>query len=76
MTDTPQKMSWSQPCCESCWIHRNHTVVDEGIEIRTPVQVTDAGIHTCGFCGNMTIMGVFVRADPATVKYPRTKDDE
>ena len=72
--------SWTQPCCERCWIER-HAVWDEAemdllIGLRLPVQVIEPDLVQCAFCGSPTFIGVFVRADPASVPYPALKEDE
>lgn len=55
-------MSWTQPCCEDCWVKR------EGAKV--PVRATDYERERCAFCGRTTYGGIYVRVDPATVKYP------
>lgn len=57
-------MTWTQPCCEDCWVvregaRRPHRVAAE--------RFVDA---RCCFCGRTTRSGIFVRVDPATVSYP------
>jgi hypothetical protein len=58
-------MSWTQPCCEDCW------VVREGA--RRPNRVTTehrfVGVQCC-FCGRITHSGIYVRVDPRSVPYP------
>lgn len=71
-------MTWSQPCCEACWISRNAVIVDQngdtsGIRIasvRMPTVIRDPDIEQCAFCGSPTIVGIFVRADPKSVPFP------
>jgi hypothetical protein len=36
-------------------------------------MVKDAEIEQCSYCGNLTIMGIYTREDPAKVQYPREK---
>jgi hypothetical protein len=38
-------------------------------------MVKESGIEHCSYCGQPTIMGIYTRADPATVAYPREKND-
>lgn len=57
------EMSWTQPCCEDCWVAHNGA--------RQPSRVDDEGSPRCCFCGRMTHAGIYVRVDPATVKYPQ-----
>ena len=68
-------MSWTQPQCERCWINLN-TAIDPTFEvtIRQPVMVKDREIETCAFCGEFTIVGIYVRADPSTIPYPKKED--
>lgn len=69
-------LSWTQPTCESCWIDQHSAWDGDGlISIDRPVMVKEAGIEQCSYCGNPTIMGIYTRADPATVAYPREKND-
>jgi len=77
------RLSWTQPICEVDWIAQNSKWepapeigpdAERLIEIRMPVRVVDSEIKTCAFCGNPTIFGVFIRADPKKVSYP-AKDD-
>lgn len=76
-----KRLSWTNPCCEQCWIARegNWTRVDdlEVLEsVRAPSKSLDAGIEQCAFCGNPTFLGIYVRADPASVAFPRFEDDD
>jgi hypothetical protein len=72
--------NWTQPQCEACWIKANTTevVVDglDAISIRQPVRLNhteNPSIHQCAFCGELTIMGIFVRVDPTTVPFPQSE---
>lgn len=64
--------NWNQPQCERCWIGR-HTGPDG---IRAPVRTTNTQVETCAYCGLITIMGVYVRDNPAAVPYPAPDDDD
>jgi hypothetical protein len=71
-------LSWNQPTCEACWIDKHsHWNDDTGMleTIDRPVMVREADIEQCSYCGNLTIMGIYTRADPATVPYPKEKDE-
>lgn len=57
-------MSWTQPCCDDCWVKR------EGAKIAHRVTAERFTDHQCAFCGRITHSGIFVRVDPATVRYP------
>jgi hypothetical protein len=51
-----------------------HTYIEgEGIAIDIPIRVKDAGPDTCSYCGHLTISGIYTRADPTTVRYPKEK---
>lgn len=71
------KYSWNQPICERCWILREYNWMPEG-EIRLPVRVMDGTteVHQCAYCGFPTFVGIFVRDDPDSVKFPREETDE
>ena len=60
----PPRFSWTQPCCETCWIERNPG--------RTPVVVVIAerDPETCVHCGEPTRDGIYVRIDPASAPHP------
>jgi hypothetical protein len=70
-----KKLSWTQPCCERCWVERHHL---EGEPIKLPVRVRSEDPYNteqCCYCGNPTWVGIFVRVDPTTVDYPMEKED-
>jgi len=62
--------SWTSPICERCWIDQNSSA--DGI--RRPTRMVDPEVERCAFCGNLTIMGIFVRVNPATVPFPPEED--
>lgn len=76
---------WNQPKCERCWIeHEGRWDTDEaeGItylsSVRIPFRLTDPDgprVEQCAWCGQPTIVGIYVRADPATVPYPAVESD-
>jgi hypothetical protein len=72
-------LSWTQPTCEKCWI-ADHMVLPLDangypVAIEAPVMVRNADLEHCSYCGGLTFIGVYTRADPTTVLYPREKDD-
>lgn len=72
------RYSWNQPKCERCWIDHegkweplaSHPEAERLLEVRSPVRVSEVELETCSWCGEPTIFGVFVRADPRSVPYP------
>lgn len=82
---TDVRLSWTQPCCERCWIDREGTwEIDEAegfqylAALRQPVRMVrdEAVLERCSFCGGPTFIGIYVRVDPATVPYPAVKSDD
>ena len=78
-----RRLSFTQAQCEACWIERNSEWESRGIEdvllsIRRPVVLVseESRIEQCAFCGRPTIVGIYVRVDPATVAYPRFDDED
>lgn len=69
-------MSWNQPICERDWVKQNARYNEDDVltEIRMPYRLTSehTEIERCAWCGEPTIFGVYVRADPDTVPYPAT----
>lgn len=74
-----ERLSWTQPQCERCWIDGNgewdlnadgYGVWQVLIAVRQPTIARNSGIQRCAFCGAMTIMGIFVRANPEQVRFP------
>lgn len=61
--------NWTQPQCERCWVLR-HT--DDDGNVREPVRsIAGTGpAEVCAWCGMPTWVGIYVRADPATLAYP------
>jgi len=70
-------LSWTQPTCERCWIIQNAEWEDNDrlVGVNRPVMVMEAELEICSYCGFPTIVGIYTRADPATVRYPKEKDD-
>jgi len=69
-------LSWTQPTCEPCWIKQHATYDDDDVlvSIDRPVMVKDDMVQQCAYCGAPTIVGIYTRADPATVLFPREKE--
>ena len=67
---------WNQPICERDWIERNSTWDgDRLVSLRMPVRLTEPEVERCSYCGGPTILGAFVRDDPANVLYPPADND-
>ncbi len=69
--------TWTHNQCEACWISA-HAILDDAGQVtgvtRLPTRVkTEDGyigdLTGCCFCGGLTISGIHVRADPATVEF-------
>jgi hypothetical protein len=70
-------LSWTQPTCEKCWILRKSEWDDDVlVSIDRPVTVKDDSIQQCSYCGAPTIVGIYTRADPTTVAFPREKEPD
>ena len=64
----------NQPICEADWIERN--AVWEGdklISIRMAVRLAEPDVERCAWCGAPTIFGAYVRAEAASLPYPRSE---
>lgn len=59
-------MGWTQPQCWRCWNAANPD--HEPIRVM-PDSSDDA--ERCCYCGEPTTAGIYVRADPAIVPFPR-----
>lgn len=55
-------MSWNQPCCDDCWAIK--------MGARVPVRLVARQQEQCAFCGRVTRSGIYLRQDPATVRFP------
>lgn len=64
MSGSGVRLSWRQAICERCWLRRRPG--------RAPVRMAwrDAVLEVCSYCGSETIVGVYVRDDPALVRFP------
>jgi hypothetical protein len=54
---------WTQPLCWACWERRNPG--------RKPAALVVADLEQCCDCGGLTQSGIYVRVDPATVRFPQ-----
>lgn len=55
-------MSWTQPVCDDCYDWQRPETPPHRLVEREPER--------CAWCGKLTLSGIFVRADPASVPYP------
>lgn len=76
---------WSQPICEACWIQENgewefYGVTETGAlqtvlkHVRMPVLKMSRSLEICCMCGEITIMGIWIRRNPDTVPFPDTSE--
>jgi hypothetical protein len=54
--------SWTQPCCMGCF--------DRLRPAAEPVRLKAALVEVCCYCGHDTAEGIYVRVNPATVRWP------
>jgi hypothetical protein len=66
-------MSWTQSCCDRCWVP--FVIASRG-QLFDPTRVRTEDIETCAFCGVETTSGIYVRADPQVVPFPRKENDD
>jgi hypothetical protein len=57
---------WIHALCESCWAAREH---------RTPPRITDAEAEVCCACQTSTTSGIYIRANPATLRCTHGADE-
>lgn len=50
---------WNHAICGECWLLKHPD------EPRWPAVVVGAEAQTCCYCGRETVLGIFVRDDPA-----------
>jgi hypothetical protein len=66
---------WTHPQCETDWIKQNMVIGEAGDFIRLPHRIVDPDtgyvgeLATCCWCGQTTISGIFVRADPSSLQH-------
>ena len=61
---TGKRLSWTQAICGRCW-----GVYGQGEPHRISQELREW--ERCGFCGDRTKSGIYTRADPMKVPYPR-----
>jgi hypothetical protein len=61
-----KKWSWTQSICDTCWVLYGDPFRDP-VRIRKELREREQ----CGWCGNIHSSGIYSRADPAKVPYPR-----
>ena len=59
-------MTWTQAICRVCYAK---WYPDRG----TPIRVLSEDTETCCNCGRATSEGIYVRADPKLVPFPRSE---
>lgn len=57
-------MNWSHAICDECWYERNPH--------RDPVRIVAEfrDVEKCCYCGKVNESGIYIRSNPADVKYP------
>lgn len=65
---TALRLSWTQPCCASCWLDLNPG--------RKPTRMFHAEPEQCCHCGAETSEGIYIRVDPVQVPFATRKKDE
>ena len=58
-------MNWTQPICIGCYLARYPD--------RSPYTIRNAEPETCCDCGAVTLNGIYFRADPRTVRFPKSE---
>lgn len=67
---------WTHPMCEACWIDLRLVPVEGGFQISKPHRLTDPPLENCCRCGRPTIVGIYVREDPAAMANCGGHDDD
>lgn len=62
------RYSWTQPICEKDWNKRFPFNPAQLMSIEREVEI-------CAYCGEHTAEGIYIRDDPANVKFPKEKID-
>lgn len=60
------------PICEVCWIGQNSEWDEVGrlLSVRFPVMARGDEAEQCGWCGCLTVVGIYVRAARTDLAYP------
>jgi hypothetical protein len=61
------RYSWTQAICQKDWEKRYPGIA--------PTVLVDPIGEICAYCGEVTKDGIYIRDDPANVKFPREKED-
>lgn len=61
-------MAWTQAVCHPDWNARH----PDREPVRMKAEFADEEV--CCDCGEITRDGIYIRVDPATVKFPKLKD--
>lgn len=77
------KGEWTHAQCEACWIEAQGDWVPDPYDaevfllsqVRAPSCIVEPGLERCCFCLKPTIMGIFVREDPAKTLCGETEED-
>lgn len=60
---------WTVRVCEVCFIRRTSEPCvwrdDVGMSLRVPMQLLGADPDWCRVCGEPTVVGIYMRVDPA-----------
>lgn len=56
-------MNWTQPICEDCW--------KKMYGQRQSIKIREADQEQCCMCGHNTNDGIYIRANPDLVNFPR-----
>jgi hypothetical protein len=64
------KLSWTQAICDLCWLRQFPG--KQPVRARNEMGVSDH--EQCCYCGTATESGIYMRADPYSVRYPRVDD--
>lgn len=68
------KQTWTQPVCDDCWYFAQSLKREE--PQYDPVRLVDPDTEQCCNCGGPAISGIYVRMNPAQVRYPRQEMDD
>jgi hypothetical protein len=71
-TSVAATLSWTQPCCERCWVESVGRLADGTLRKPRLMHNWEHG-ETCAWCGQETVIGLYIRLDPQEVAYPSAK---
>jgi hypothetical protein len=55
----------TQPICDGCWERFGY-----GLARGEPTRLVDVEPERCAWCGQVTVSGIYLRADPTTLAFP------